>query len=675
MKYGTALARVALGALAFTLGAEKTRGAGELRLVINAKPNATIVVPERADKWTLKAAEWVTEYVEKSSGASLAIVSENLPPAGNLISVGHTQLAARAGISAAGLKWDGCKLVAKGDTLFLLGRDQTPVGSVWTGGAAHGTCRAAVTFLEEFLGIRWFLPVPEGVLIPKRDNIAVPAGLDKTVTPAFAFIHGRHPYGYNTPAAIANNYRTAIRLLSYGGHAYYGWLPAKKYFDKHPEYFALINGKRTGKGNHLCSSNPEVRKILLAGIRKDFDKGYDWVALGQEDGYRPCECPECDKMDNYRKVMGPSVAALRKDLGERTWPDYLKRFKTAPCERLLSLHRWIVDECAKSHPDKKVHMLIYWPTLIPGTSFATKCDNLVGEVAFYNDPYELNIIDLWKDKVHGLSVMVTWFDLTTGKGTFGVMMTPGEVAKRMRVYHQKNVIGMYGIHEANWGLQGACYYVMGKMGGNPRLNWQDLLEEYCQGLYGKAGTAMRSFFDLLYTRSICKLGYQWQVNTFGSAADKHLLLYDRRFLRRLETLLEKAEALAKTDGKRAQKLVALTRLQIDYLKTVTRALNAYKAYNADKSAGNLRRLKQRVSDFQKFRRRVLTFDAEYTRAWPAHDWFCKFLVGNGNDANYYISWAERKKQIDMKNLRKIAPGFSGCVMREPFTLDFEKMKQ
>ena len=371
--------------------------------------------------------------------------------------------------------------------------------------------------------------------------------------------------------------------------------------------------------------------------------------------------------------MGPARHRLTGD--ETTWLDFLERFKTAPCERLLSLHRWIIDECKKSHPDKKVHMLIYWPSLIPGKSFATKCDNLVGEVAFYNDPHELKILEMWKDKVYGLSVMVTWFDLTTGKGTFGVMMTPREVARRMRVYHRKNVIGMYGIHEANWGLQGPCYYVMGKMAGNPELDWKDLMEEYCRGLYGKAGKAMRSFFGVLYTRSICKLGYQWQVNTFGSAADKHLLLYDMSFLRRLEALLKKAESLAKTDGKRAQKLVALTRLQIDYLKLVTRALNAEKAYKAGKTGKNLRRLEQSVNKFQEFRRQVLTFDAEYTRAWPAHYWFCKFLVGDGNDTNYYTSWAKRKKQIDMKNLRKIAPGFSGCVMREPFTLDFEKMKQ
>ena len=146
------------------------------------------------------------------------------------------------------------------------------------------------------------------------------------------------------------------------------------------------------------------------------------------------------------------------------------------------------------------------------------------------------------------------------------------------------------------------------------------------------------------------------------------------FLRQLEASLEEAETLARTDSARVEKLVALTRLQIDYLKLVTQALNAEKAYNAGKTLKNLRTLEQRVHEFQEFRAKVLSYDDEYVRAWPAHDWFCKFLVGDGNDANYYTSWEKRKNQIDLKNLGKIAPGFSGCVMRTPFTLDFEKMK-
>lgn len=683
-----AMAQVVL-AVFVVAGTGSAFAANELYLVREGQPAGTIVIPQDTDPWTKQAAEWLQVYVEQSSGVRLQIVGEGQQADGVVVSVGHTRMAREAGIDVTGLKWDGCRLVVKGNTLFLLGRDSKPIGEGWTGGAPRGTCRAVVTFLEDFVGVRWFLPVPEGTLVPRRAAIAVPADLDKSVTPPFAFIHGRFPYGVNTPAAIANNFRTAVKILSYGGHSYYDWLPASKYFDEHPEYFALINGQRTARNNSLCSSNPQVRQILLDAIRRDFDAGWEWVALGQEDGYVPCECDECEKLDRYRQVMGPWQPRLGGERDgedsegrgagpasftslapqEEGWGEYIERFRTAPCERLAAMHLWIVDQCAQSHPDRKVHLLIYWPSLIPSANLDHKRENLVGEVAFYNDPHERDVMDLWKDNVYGLSVMVTWFDLTTGKATMGVMMTPQEVAKRMRVYHERGVIGLYGIHEANWGLQGPCYYVMGRISGNPALNDDRLLREYCDGVFRGAGPTMKRFFDLLYTRSISKLGYQWQVRTFGSAEDKHLLMYPMDFLRHLDAILTQAESEARAEPESVGKIMALTRRQLDLLRLTTRMLIAHRAHDANPSVANLDQLKRMVADYDEFRRDVLTHEDQYEQPWPGqsdYDWLCKYLVGDGDDGNYYKGWRTRKTEIDPSNLGAVAPGFSGSVIRAPW---------
>ncbi|MDO9536859.1 MAG: DUF4838 domain-containing protein, partial [Thermoplasmata archaeon] len=621
----------------------------DLQIVTNGAPDAAIVVPDGSDEIANTAALWVQEYVEKASGARLDIVSESNLPKGTIISIGPTQIAKKAKIGTSSLKWDGCRLAVKGNVLYLIGRDEntTSASDVPTG--ARGTCRAAVTFLEESLGIRWFLPTDYGVIIPKTANITVPANLNKTFNPAFAFVHGRYPYGKNTPASIANNYRTAIKLLTLGGNGNPVWLPAEKYFKDHPEYFAMINGKRTAEGNHLCSSNPEVKKILLAAVRAEFDNGFDWVCLGQEDGYQPCECPVCDKMDNYRKVMGEAPYYTTRD--EISWDDFLLRASSAPCERLMSLNRWIVNECRKSHPDKKIHMLLYWPSLIPGKSFSTKCDNVVGEVAFYAEPHALKIIDMWKDKVSSLTVMETWFDLTGSKSLWGVMMPPQEVAGKIRAYNERNVIGLYGIHEAAWGLQGPSFYVQGKMAGDPNLNWRDLVDEYCKGLFGKAGKSMREFYDLLYTRSTSKMTYDASLQWRTSASDRHLILYPLEFLGKLETILERAESEADTD--QAKRCIAMTHLEFNYLKLLTTMLISYRAYEANKTPGNLAELKEKVTAFEKFRLGVLTSGEEPWADQSNHDWLCKFLVGDGDDNNYYKSWEKRRKDLDFNNINKI----------------------
>src|SRR5690349_6703851 len=80
-----------------------------LVLVEGGAAKATIVIGDHADSWTRMAAGWVQQYVAKSSGASLPIVSESKAPQGTLISVGPTRLAAQAGVTADDLKYDGCR--------------------------------------------------------------------------------------------------------------------------------------------------------------------------------------------------------------------------------------------------------------------------------------------------------------------------------------------------------------------------------------------------------------------------------------------------------------------------------------------------------------------------------------------------------------------------------------
>ena len=77
-------------------------------------------------------------------------------PEGTLISVGHTRLASAAGVTADDLKWDGGKMVVRGDHLFLIGRDLKPQYQKPDGRIADGNCRAVVMFLEDVVGIRWY---------------------------------------------------------------------------------------------------------------------------------------------------------------------------------------------------------------------------------------------------------------------------------------------------------------------------------------------------------------------------------------------------------------------------------------------------------------------------------------------------------------------------------------
>lgn len=145
-----------------------------LSFVTDGQGSATIVIPETPDFWT-EGAKWLAEYVHKASGAELKIVREEKGQtlAGPIISVGATAMAANAGVDTRGLKWDDCRLIVKGDVLYLLGRDDAGTRTHnWVG--ARGTCRAVIRFLEDVCQVRWFLPGPQGEFVPATRNIHVP---------------------------------------------------------------------------------------------------------------------------------------------------------------------------------------------------------------------------------------------------------------------------------------------------------------------------------------------------------------------------------------------------------------------------------------------------------------------------------------------------------------------
>ena len=591
-------------------------------IALDGKARATIVIAEDADKWARKAAEWLADYVRQSTGASLAIQPETSADKGNLISVGHTRMLAESGLTTAPLKYDGCRMVVRDGVLYLFGRDELQFDKE----GAKGTCKAVVTFLEDFVGVRWYLPGKDGTCVPKLDRLAVSGSLDRTLNPAFGISTGRHPYGVGTAAGFANNYRIAAKVKSYGGHTYYKWLPEKTHFKEHPEYFAMIGGKRTGTHNHLCSSNADVAKILLRGIQKDFDAGYDWVALGQEDGYARCQCDKCEALDDFRG----------------------RASRETPCERLLLLHKWIADECRKSHPDKTVHLLVYGPTNWPSRKFDRWGDNVAGELTVIRP----EIVEAWRGKVRERTTWIYWFDTSLAMG-MGIHATPAEITGTLRYLHEEGFVGLYLLPETNWGLQGPSYYVLGKLMGDPYLNYRALQKEYCLGLFGpEAGATMDEFFTVVY-----------------AMPRVHAKVWPDEALRKLDALLAKAEGQAGV-GPHTQ-WVRLTRDHYDFSRLVSRMLSAYSAYKTAPDDRTWQAVRQRVNDFEEYRHKVLRYpDAHTDRFFPGYDQYCRYLAGKY--VGYYNSWKARRGEVLKKDLRGTQIGWGSGAVTLPLTLDFAK---
>ena len=643
-----------------------------LELVQEGQPKATIVIPATAPYWTQVAASWLQDYVEQATGARLPLADDRTETLGTVISLGHTRLARAAHIDTTGIRWDGARLVVHGDCLYLIGRNVKASFQNAQSKIADGNCRAVVTFLEDHCGIRWFLPGPQGTQIPKRAALHVPRDLDKRFNPAFAFSSGRFPYGSQghwkdniTPAAIANNYRTGIACTT-GGHTYYEMVPADRYFDQDPTMFALIDGKRQKTGNHLCSTHPEVRRLLIAGVRKQLDRGYDVVTLGQEDGYTRCQCENCEALDQYRFRAA-----------DMSWRDFQRTvLRNTPCERLFLLHHSVIQEIQRSHPQATVLLFGYAPTAWPSRKIPQWGDRVWVELAHQGD----EVIAAWKGRAGGLTGYVYWFDIQLPAG-MDIHATPDEVAAQIRYLHKNGFLGLYHFPETNFGFQGPVIYTLGKLMGDPALDPQELVDEFCEGVYGNAAAPMKQFFELLYSVHQERFPFHLRQGdlwpSWLSTSDLYLMLYTPPVLARLATLLQAAEAAAQT--KRSRGWVKQTREFLDFTSLLTAAVTSYRRTLRDPSEAHQLDVQRRVEEFNAFRSKILNYNAAYTEQWfPGHDHFCNWLTAGAQHESqvYYTPWQQRKATVLQRGIRRLAVGYGGgpqySYIKEPLTLDFQQ---
>ena len=127
-----------------------------------------------------------------------------------------------------------------------------------------------------------------------------------------------------------------------GCHSFATYLPASKYFDKHPEWYSLINEKRF-RGSHdqetqLCLSNPEVRKKMVEKVRKFIKKEYAQSAklkvpvpyifdISQNDNRNYCRCKDCQSIVDREggRQSGAVIDFINAVAGElaKEYPDLL----------------------------------------------------------------------------------------------------------------------------------------------------------------------------------------------------------------------------------------------------------------------------------------------------------------------------------------------------------------
>ena len=298
-----------------------------LSLTRNGASDYTIAVAASAPAPEQRAARELQRFLEEMSGARLPIAAECASK--RCIQLGSSFAPRTFGPEEYLLK-------TAGETLMV------------TGGRPRGTLYGVYTLLDK-LGCRWYTT---GVSrIPRRPTIAL-LPLDEIRKPDFEYREPFFTEAFDRDWAARNRVNGNSSQLdeSTGGkvryfpfvHSFNQLVAPSKYFQEHPAYFSLIDGKR--KPDQLCLTNPDVLRIATATV-------FEWIrahpdatifSVSQNDGDGWCECDRCRRIDALYGITDGSLA-----------------------DRFVHYANEVLTELEKTDPGKRVGIYAYAEHTVP----------------------------------------------------------------------------------------------------------------------------------------------------------------------------------------------------------------------------------------------------------------------------------------------------------------------
>lgn len=296
-----------------------------ITLATDGNTSYKILYEKNANEELKSAVSFLAETLQQMIGCgTIEIIEDGKADKGCFISIGNTQLSENVNIDQ--IENDGYILKVKDNNLIIKGANQS------------GTKNGIYDFLETKLGCMFLRNDYD--YIPEFPTIRL-ENYDEVINPSIAW---RKQFQYE---ALQNNWYDKLKLngtkakegFKEGIYAQWGtwchtqfqFVPPEKYFDSHPEYFALINGKRCYQAKwhssdmqtHLCLTNEDVYEIVKAGMKSEIQKNPEalyWDFSIMDTPVKVCQCPECNRINTKYQSNSATIIMfinrLAKDLGK-----------------------------------------------------------------------------------------------------------------------------------------------------------------------------------------------------------------------------------------------------------------------------------------------------------------------------------------------------------------------
>ncbi|HWG46440.1 MAG TPA: DUF4838 domain-containing protein [Gemmataceae bacterium] len=444
---------------------------------------AVIVVKDGAAQMTIRAGsvkepvEELKRYLEAISGAKIRVEEARAEAPG--IQVG---LAADfpwfhfEGVEQFGK--EGFLLRSDGKNLFLIAREP------------RGVEHAVATFLYS-LGCRWYFPGKVWEVIPKRKTIA--GNWNDRSNPSFA-LQRKFSYGFGSSPVCSRDLADWERHNRMGGplriaigHTWHG-LDPKGDFEKHPEWFALVQGKR--QPSKPCYSHPEVLQRATQYSLQQAAKGAGMISMTPPDGLGYCECERCRAVcrggEPYQK-QGTTFArrpdGVLVSVASETLFQFVNQVAAAVAKKYPKTLVGCYAYSAYSHPPSfKLHPNVFLQTT---TAFRRTPLSLAEQLETF---HKIGV----QAGIRAYYSVYQW-DWDYPAIIKGEMMLP-RLVDDLRFYYLHNVQSVNAEASCNWAARGLGYYLAARLMWNVREDPQTILADFYDKAFGPAALPMERYY-------------------------------------------------------------------------------------------------------------------------------------------------------------------------------------
>jgi hypothetical protein len=443
---------------------------GVAKAVIVVSPDST--EPER------HAAAELAEFLKQITGGKFEI-AYGAGGGKPRIFVGPTATKpANPDFSTDGLGNDGIIIRTVGPDLIL------------AGGEPRGTLYAVYTFLEDYVGCRWWSSKVSK--IPKKPTLKV-GELNVRYVPPLEYRESFWFDAFDGDWAVRNKSNGNSERLDEkrgGKHIYQGFvhtffplIPPQKYFKDHPEWFSEINGKRKYEYAQLCLTNEEMRKELVKNLKARLRRNpaATIASVSQNDWHGYCQCSKC--------------AAIDKEEG-------------SPSGSLLHFVNAVAADIEEEFPNVAISTLAYQYTRKPPKHVKPRHNVIVRLCSIecsFSKPLSDERNQKFRDDIVGWSKVCNrlyiW-DYTTNFRNY-VMPHPNlrVLGPNVKFFVDHNVKGIFeqGAYQS-YGSEMAELraWVLAKLLWNPKLDGEKLIDEFIESYYGSAGPHIKAYLNVTH---------------------------------------------------------------------------------------------------------------------------------------------------------------------------------